>query len=93
MSGQDIDVDDVIDDVVDAGEAAAAGAVGAAACLACGEAVAGRYCKACGQRHDAMRRNIFALFWDYLKETFDFDSRMWRTTISLFTRPGMAARE
>lgn len=87
-----VDVDD-LGDVVDAGEAAVAGAVGAAACFACGEAVSGRYCRACGQRHDAMRRNIFLLFWDYLRETFDFDSRMWRTSVSLFARPGVAARE
>lgn len=95
MSTPDIDVDEggIIDDVVDAGEAAAAGAIGAAACLACGAKVSGRYCNTCGQRHDAMRRNIFALFWDYLRETFDFDSRMWRTAVSLFTKPGIAARE
>ncbi len=96
MSGADLDADvedGVIDGVVDAGEAAAAGAIGAAACLACGAQVAGRFCQTCGQRHDAMRRNVFVLFWDYLRETFDFDSRMWRTAVSLFTRPGVAARE
>ena len=92
MSDTGIDPDDV-GDIVDAGEAAVAGAIGAAACLACGEKVSGRFCYSCGQRHDAMRRNVFALFWDYLRETFDFDSRMWRTALSLFTRPGMAARE
>ncbi|MBY0422506.1 MAG: DUF3667 domain-containing protein [Parvularculaceae bacterium] len=93
-SGFDVGVDaDDFEDIVDAGEAAVAGAVGAAACFACGEAVSGRYCRSCGQRHDQMRRNIFLLFWDYLRETFDFDSRMWRTSVALFARPGVAARE
>lgn len=96
MSGTELEPDDggdIVDDVVDAGTAAVAGAVGAAACLACGAKVAGNFCYTCGQRHDSMRRNIFVLFWDYLRETFDFDSRMWRTAVSLFTRPGVAARE
>lgn len=95
MSDVDVDPGDIddVEGIVDAGEAAVAGAVGAAACLACGEKVSGRFCYRCGQRHDAMRRNVFALFWDYLRETFDFDSRMWRTAVSLFTRPGVAARE
>jgi hypothetical protein len=94
MSTPDIEGGEgVVDDVVDAGEAAVVGAIGAAACLACGAKVSGRYCNACGQRHDSMRRNVFVLFWDYLRETFDFDSRMWRTAISLFARPGVAARE
>lgn len=96
MSSTDFDPDidgDIVGGVIDAGEAAAAGAIGAAACLACGAKVAGSYCQTCGQRHDAMRRNVFVLFWDYLRETFDFDSRMWRTAISLFAKPGIAARE
>lgn len=95
MSGTELEGEggDIIDDVVDAGAAAAAGAISAAACLACGAKVAGSFCQTCGQRHDPMRRNIFVLFWDYLRETFGFDSRMWRTALSLFTRPGAAARE
>lgn len=81
------DIEDVGDIVA---EAAAAAAIGAA-CLSCGAAIVGPYCSGCGQRNDDMRRSSFVLFKDFLKDTFDFDSRMWRTLGSMAITPGAAA--
>lgn len=80
--------------VIDAGAAAVAGAAGAIglACLSCGRRVGGLYCGNCGQRHDDMRRNVFVLIWDFLRDTFGLDSRMWRTIGALIFKPGAVAR-
>lgn len=67
----------------------AALATGAAlACLSCAAQIAGPYCWNCGQKNDDMRRSSFVLFKDFLKDTFAFDSRMWRTLGLMATSPG-----
>ena len=66
-----------------------AGAAGAAlACLSCGAAIAGPYCVNCGQRNDDLRRSSFLLARDFLRDTFGFDSRMWRTLGLMAIAPG-----
>lgn len=68
----------------------AAVAAGAAlACLSCGAAIVGPFCADCGQKNDDMRRSTFVLFKDFVKDTFAFDSRMWRTLGLMASRPGL----
>ncbi|MEQ1930151.1 MAG: DUF3667 domain-containing protein [Parvularculaceae bacterium] len=68
------------------GVAAAAGA--ALVCLSCSEAIQGAYCSNCGQRNDDLRRNSFVLARDFMRDTFGFDSRMWRTLGLMALAPG-----
>ncbi len=76
-----------------AGAAAVAAAVAAgAACLSCGVAIVGVYCVGCGQKNDDLRRSSFVLFKDFIRETFAFDSRMWRTLGLLAAAPGTVPR-
>lgn len=71
------------------GAIGAALATGAAlACLSCAAAITGPYCSNCGQRNDDMRRSSFVLLRDFLKDTFAFDSRMWRTLGLMAAAPG-----
>lgn len=89
-------------DEIDGGETgegglpvAEAGAVAAAAalCLACGAAVSGPYCSTCGQKNDDLRRSSFILARDFLRDTFGFDSRMWRTLGLLAASPGSVPKD
>jgi len=67
----------------------AALATGAAlGCLSCAAKIDGPFCWNCGQKNDDMRRSTFVLFKDFIKDTFAFDSRMWRTLGLLATSPG-----
>ena len=68
------------------GAAVAAGA--ALACLSCGAKIVGAWCANCGQKNDDMRRSVFVLFKDFIKDTFSFDSRMWRTLGLMAAAPG-----
>ncbi len=69
--------------------AAVAAAVAAAAiCVSCGTKIVGAWCAGCGQRNDDMRRSSFVLFKDFVKDTFSFDGRMWRTLGLLAASPG-----
>lgn len=71
----------------DAGELAAVGAF--SACLSCGASVVGPFCPVCGQKNDDLRRSSFALARDFLSDTFNFDSRMWRTLGLMAIAPGL----
>jgi hypothetical protein len=66
----------------------AAATAAVAACISCGTAIAGPYCAGCGQRNDDMRRSSFVLAKDFVKDTFAFDGRMWRTLGLLAAAPG-----
>jgi hypothetical protein len=68
--------------------AVAAAAAAVAVCISCGTAIAGPYCAGCGQRNDDMRRSSFVLAKDFVKDTFAFDGRMWRTLGLLAAAPG-----
>lgn len=81
----EIDIEpDAGDGLADAGAAL----IAAAACLACGAAIAGHYCGNCGQKNDDMRRSSLLLARDFLRDTFGFDSRMWRTLGLMAVSPG-----
>lgn len=68
--------------------AIAAAAAASAACLSCGAAVVGPFCASCGQKNDDLRRSSFVLARDFLRDTFGFDSRMWRTLGLMAAKPG-----
>lgn len=68
--------------------AAAAAVAAAAVCISCGTKIVGAWCAGCGQRNDDMRRSSFVLFKDFMKDTFSFDGRMWRTLGLLAAAPG-----
>jgi hypothetical protein len=72
----------------DAAIGAAMGTGAALACLSCATKIAGPFCWNCGQKNDDMRRSTFVLFKDFIKDTFAFDSRMWRTLGLMATSPG-----
>lgn len=76
-------------DIAPTGAVDAAVAAGAAlACLSCAAAITGPYCWNCGQKNDDMRRSSLALARDFVKDTFAFDSRMWRTLGLMAVVPG-----
>lgn len=62
-------------------------------CFSCGSDMLGLFCKDCGQKNDDLRRSIFFLIIEAFTSFFSVESRMWRTWLSLFRRPGQAARE
>ncbi len=74
---------------IDSGEAGALGAAAVAACLSCGAGVVGPFCPNCGQKNDDLRRSSFVLFTEFLRDTFGFDSRMWRTLGLMAAAPGL----
>lgn len=78
------------DEGIGVGEAAAvAAAVAAAAiCVSCGAKIVGVFCAGCGQKNDDLRRSSFVLAKDFVKDTFAFDGRMWRTLGLLAAAPG-----
>ncbi len=81
--------DDGIDVAPSGGAIGVVAAAGAAlACLSCAAAIVGPYCANCGQRNDDMRRSSFVLFMDFVKDTFAFNSRMWRTLGLMAVAPG-----
>lgn len=80
--------DGVIDISPDGAIVAAVATAAAVACLSCAAAITGPYCSNCGQRNDDMRRSSLVLARDFLKDTFAFDSRMWRTLGLMAIVPG-----
>ena len=68
--------------------AVAAAVAAAAACVSCGATIVGAFCAGCGQKNDDMRRSSFVLAKDFVKDTFAFDGRMWRTLGLLAAAPG-----
>jgi hypothetical protein len=83
-------VDQDIEDIAGgAGELGAAAAAATAACLSCGAATVAVFCANCGQKHDDLRRSSFILGKEFFKDTFGFDSRMWRTLGLMAAAPGL----
>ncbi|MGB5491313.1 MAG: DUF3667 domain-containing protein, partial [Woeseiaceae bacterium] len=62
-------------------------------CLNCGAPLQGQYCGICGQR----ARNRLISLWELISDAFgdllEIDSRLWRTLIPLFMRPGQLTRD
>jgi hypothetical protein len=59
-----------------------------AECQNCGAALAGRYCSACGQLADVRIPTLGRVVGDALGDIFNFDSRLWRSLVTLAFHPG-----
>ena len=62
-------------------------------CENCGAVKQGAFCAVCGQNDRNYRRNVFPVVAEALAETFETDSRLFRTLGVLFTRPGFLSKE
>ena len=62
-------------------------------CMACGEAMKGLFCSACGQKNDNYRRSIWSLVAELFGSVLSLDSRIWRSWGALLFKPGKVARE
>ena len=58
-------------------------------CPNCGSEQVEQYCAACGQRAGDLRTPISEFLGEAVDEVFSLDSRVWRTLIALFRRPGL----
>ena len=63
------------------------------ACPNCGALKQGRFCAVCGQNDRDYLRSLFPVVYQILAETFEADSRVWRTLAALFLRPGFLSLE
>jgi hypothetical protein len=61
-------------------------------CLNCGTLLSGQYCGNCGQRARSRLISIWELTREAFGDLLELDSRLWRTLIPLFGRPGMLTR-
>lgn len=57
-------------------------------CPNCGSSQVEDYCAACGQRASDLRTPVSEFLREALDDVFSFDSRIWRTLVALFRRPG-----
>lgn len=62
-------------------------------CLNCGTELRGPYCHACGQPVKGMVRHLRSILHDFLDTVFEYDSRIWRSLIPLYFRPGRITGE
>ncbi|MDX1403517.1 MAG: DUF3667 domain-containing protein [Woeseiaceae bacterium] len=62
-------------------------------CLNCGSTLAGQYCGNCGQRAASRLISLIELLKDAFGELLEFDSRLWRTLVTLSIRPGKLTRD
>lgn len=62
-------------------------------CRNCGTILSGQYCANCGQRARSRLISIWELTRDAFGDLFELDSRIWRTLVPLFTRPGKLTRD
>lgn len=62
-------------------------------CENCGAPKQGAFCAVCGQNDRNYRRNVFPVVAEALAETFETDSRLFRTLGVLFMRPGFLSTE
>lgn len=62
-------------------------------CLNCRSPLAGQYCATCGQRARNRLISLWELISDAFGDVFELDSRLWRTLIPLFGRPGALTRD
>jgi hypothetical protein len=62
-------------------------------CRNCGAALSGRYCSACGQRHDTHAPTVGHFLHETAETLTHVDSRLWRTLWYLLSRPGFLTQE
>ena len=63
------------------------------ACPNCGDPRPGPYCAWCGQNERDYRRSSWSLVGDLLRETFEVDSKVFRTLKLLLLKPGQLSAE
>jgi Protein of unknown function (DUF3667) len=68
-------------------------AEGSPLCLNCGEKLLGKYCWRCGQEAADLHRPFRELFSGLVDDVFSLDTRLLRTLVPLFFRPGLLTRE
>lgn len=69
------------------------GSSGSTTCANCGMIKQGKFCTVCGQNDRDYLRSLFPVVSQILSETFEADSRLWRTLSALFIRPGHLSLE
>jgi hypothetical protein len=62
-------------------------------CSNCGAPLAGRYCSACGQRHEPHVHKVTHFAAEAFESITHADSRLWRTLRLLLARPGLLTKE
>lgn len=62
-------------------------------CLNCGAPLHGPYCYECGQPVKGMVRHLRSVVHDFLDTVFEYDSRIWRSLLPLYFRPGQITNE
>ncbi|MCY3610607.1 MAG: DUF3667 domain-containing protein [Gemmatimonadetes bacterium] len=66
---------------------------GAVVCPNCGDERAGAYCASCGQSDRNYMRSLRPMLGDFFADTFEVDSRIFRTLKLLFFKPGQLSIE
>jgi hypothetical protein len=62
-------------------------------CANCGAPLSGKYCAACGQRHEPQIHSVAHFAAEGFESISHADSRLWRTLWYLLSRPGFLTRE
>lgn len=62
-------------------------------CLNCGAELGGRYCAACGQKHDPHRPTFGHFVAETAESLSHADGRLWKTLRLLLTKPGFLSHE
>lgn len=83
------DIDETEDGEAASADASAGRPAQTPVCLSCGATSLGPFCVNCGQKNDDLRRSSFLLARDFFRDTFGFDSRMWRTLGLMAVAPGL----
>ena len=76
-----------------AGERGVSAIPAAENCSNCGALLLGPHCHACGQSRDGMIRRFSSVLSDFLNTVFALDSRLVRTLLPLYLRPGYLTAE
>lgn len=66
---------------------------GAPSCPNCGDGRAGRYCATCGQNNRNYVRGLLPVVWELCRESFEVDSRLFKTLKLLLFKPGRLSAE
>ncbi|CAN5466670.1 DUF3667 domain-containing protein [soil metagenome] len=62
-------------------------------CQNCDAEVKDKFCPNCGQENIQVQENFFHLIGEYISDSFQFDSKVLRSLVPLFTKPGFLTQE
>ena len=62
------------------------------ACLDCGAPLTGKFCAACGQKDEPLRRGLKDLALEFFQHPL-IDTKLWRSMVPLLLRPGALTEE